>query len=198
VSALDDAVAAFLATSTGHADPLTSALQDQCTLPSQPSGPTLRQGWEDEDVNVPSNWRFLAVCALCALFASVLVGGCSRLPQAMATDADVPSAVQAACPPVLPTSRTDDDAQALHAAQVHAWHVQCAQAVAAAMPGRADLATVCAAPPPPVASATGWLLSQAQAAQAQYAACRAALWHHPLRAPSGGMVWPLAPQWVQP
>lgn len=196
MTALDRAVAQFLAESTGHADPLTTALQDQCTLPSQPA-PKRRAGWEDEDVNVTSNWRFLAVCALCALFASVLVGGCSSLPQPMATDAAVPAAVQAACPPVAPTTRTDADAQALHAAQVHAWHVHCAQAVAAALPDRADLAAACAAPPPPVASSAGWLLSQPQAASAAYAACRAALWHNPTKPPQGGMVWPLARQ-VQP
>lgn len=184
MSALDDAVAAYLAHSTGHADPLTTAMQDQC---GQPGGPTLRPGWEDEPIAVPSNWRFLAVCALCALFVSVLASGCSTLPQPTADDAtaDVPSAVQAACPPVAPTTRTDADALALHAAQVHAWHVQCAQAVAAAMPARADLATACAAPPPPVAS-------QALAEQARYAACRAALWHQPTRAPASSMVWPLA------
>ena len=191
MSALDDAVAAYLAHSTGHADPLTTAMQDQC---GQPGGPTLRPGWEDEPIAVPSNWRFLAVCALCALFVSVLASGCSTLPQPTATDADVPGAVQAACPPVAPTTRTDADALALHAAQVHAWHVQCAQAVAAAMPGRPDLATACAAPLPPVASASGWLLSQAQTAQAQYAACRAALWHQPTRPQVVGMVWPLPPQ----
>lgn len=190
MSLFDDAVASFLATANNHSDPLTASMVEQCTMPGPDAAPPVRQGWEDEDVDVPSNWRFLLVCALCALFVSVLAGGCSTLPQPLASDAEVPSAVQAACPPVAPTTRTDAHALALHSAQVHAWHVQCAQAVAAMLSGRSDLALACATPVAPVAG-------QAQIEAARYAACRAALWHNPVRPPVGGMLWPLAPQWGQ-
>lgn len=75
--ALDDAVAAYLTHSSGHADPLTAATLDQCTQPApldtHLDAAPRRAGWEAEPIDVPTNWRFLAVVALCALFASVLV-----------------------------------------------------------------------------------------------------------------------------
>lgn len=74
MSALDDAVAAFMATSTGHADPLTTAMLDQCTQPGDLDAPRLRQGWENEPVRVPHAWKFYAVCFACSLFVHLLVG----------------------------------------------------------------------------------------------------------------------------
>lgn len=77
---LDAAIQAFLAPSNGHADPLTTALQDQCTQPGAlddthaAPGPKLRAGWENEPIDVPPNWPFLAACVLCSLFAFVLAG----------------------------------------------------------------------------------------------------------------------------
>lgn len=188
MSTLHDAIAAYLAPTHGHADPLTAATLDQCTLPGELGTPIVRPSWENEPIDPPHPWAFYIACLACGFFLFLLVG-CTGLPQSPA--ADVPSAVQAACPPPAGSARTDVDALALHAAQVQAWHTQCAQAVAAALPGRADLASACTAPPPPVAG-------QAQAAAGRYAACRAALWHNPMRAPAGGMVWPLAAQRVQP
>lgn len=197
MSLLDDAVAAFLAPSSGHSDPLTAATLDQCTQPAALDAPRLREGWENEPIDVPPNWRFVLACFLCGLFAFVLVG-CgglpTHLPEPMPTP-QVPASAQAACPPAAPPhpSRTDADATGLHAAHVHALHSRCALAVAAYMPDRTDLATACAEPPSPQAGPAA-----AAQAQAAYATCRAAIWRAPLAAPPGGMVWPLHLQQVQP
>lgn len=83
MSLLDDAVAAFLAPSSGHSDPLTAATLDQCTQPAALDAPQLREGWENEPIDVPPNWRFVLACVLCGLFAFVLVGcggGCDEPP----------------------------------------------------------------------------------------------------------------------
>lgn len=74
MSLLDDAVAAFLAPSSGHSDPLTAATLDQCTQPAALDAPQLRQGWEHEPIAVPIPWGFYAVCAACGFFLYLLVG----------------------------------------------------------------------------------------------------------------------------
>ena len=74
MSTLDDAVAAFMATSTGHADPLTAATLDQCTLPSDLDAPKLRPGWEHEPIDPPHAWGFYAVCLVCGFSLFLLVG----------------------------------------------------------------------------------------------------------------------------
>ena len=74
MSLLDDAVAAFLAPSSGHSDPLTAATLDQCTQPAALDAPHLREGWEHEPIAVPIPWGFYAVCAACGCFLYLLVG----------------------------------------------------------------------------------------------------------------------------
>lgn len=199
MSLLDDAVAAFLAPSSGHSDPLTAAMLDQSTQPAALDAPRLREGWEDEPIDPPHPWLFYAWCGLCGFFLYLLVGCGSvatvaAMPEPLATPM-VPASAQAACPPAAPPhpTRTDVDATGLHAAHVHALHSRCALAVVAYMPDRADLATACAEPPSPQAGPAA-----AAQAQAAYAACRAAIWRTPPTPQPGGMVWPLAPQGVQP
>lgn len=203
MSLLDDAVAAFLAPSSGHSDPLTAATLDQCTQPAALDAPRLREGWEHEPIAVPIPWRFYAVCMACGFFLFLLVGcghqaTASTLPQPLPKHLptpQVPASAQAACPPAAPPhpTRTDADATGLHAAHVHALHSRCAMAAAAYMPDRADLATACAEPPSPHAGPTA-----AAQAQAAYAACRAAIWRTPPTPQPGGMVWPLSTQQAQP
>jgi len=74
MSLLDDAVAAFLAPSSGHSDPLTAATLDQCTQPAALDAPLVREGWEDEPIAPPHPWVFYAACAVCGFFLFLLVG----------------------------------------------------------------------------------------------------------------------------
>lgn len=127
--------------------------------------------------------RLLAFAWLCLLLLTL--AACSTAPHALLPVAAPPlhREVVAACPPAAHTARTDADATALHAAQVHAWHSQCAAAVALHAP---EHAAACPAPAAPT-------FGHGQAAAARYAACRAALWRNAPLPVSAGMVWPLYP-----
>jgi hypothetical protein len=76
MSAFHNAIAAYLAPSSGHSDPLTAATLDQCTQPAplEAAAPRLREGWENEPIDPPHPWMFYGWCALCGFFLYLLVG----------------------------------------------------------------------------------------------------------------------------
>lgn len=100
MSAFHDAIAAYLAPSSGHSDPLTAASLDQCTQPAPLDAAPRRAGWEAEPIDVPTNWRFLAVVAMCSLFACVLVacGGSQDDPSCPDPRAGIQPVDCKACP----------------------------------------------------------------------------------------------------
>jgi hypothetical protein len=67
MSALDDAIAAHLAHPAGsQADALTESLTDQALQPLK-----LREGWENEPIEVPFPWHWRVAAVLAGVLLSI-------------------------------------------------------------------------------------------------------------------------------
>lgn len=137
MSALDDAIAAHMAHPAGSmGDPLSDSLAEQqaCTQPAPVAeSPALREGWENEPVRVPRNWKLYLLALLLGMLGFGL-GGCSTASSqqrevyayAMAAEQTPRAALLASCPPLTPAPETTDvHTLKLLLAEREAWYRMC-------------------------------------------------------------------------